>query len=81
MADVRVTLKIGGIRQLLRSNEVQSNIAARAVRAARAAGTGFEAVVKPHRFTSRAYVQTADDEGRRREANEKVLIRVLDAMR
>lgn len=81
MSDVRVVLKMRGIRALLRSNAVQSNLAARAVRAARAAGPGFEAVVKPHRYTSRAFVQTADEEGRKREAEEKVLIRALDAMR
>lgn len=81
MSDVRVVLKMRGIRALLRSNAVQSNLAARAVRAARAAGPGFEAVVKPHKYTARVFVQTADAEGRKREAEEKVLTRSLDAMR
>lgn len=81
MADVNVKLKMRGVRELLKSSPVQSNLAARAVRAARVAGLGFEAAVKPHKYTSRAFVQTADAEGRTREANEKVLIRALDAMR
>lgn len=78
---VRVKLKIRGVRALLRSSEVQSDVAQRATRAARAAGPGFEAVVKPHKYTARAFVQTADDEGRKREAEEKVLNRVLDVMK
>lgn len=82
MADVRVRLKMGGLRRLLRSNEVQSEVARRARRGASAAGPGIEAVVKPHRYTSRAYVQTEDtDEARRNEAKNKTLLRALDAMR
>jgi len=81
MADVRVKLNIRGIRKLLKSDAVQSDVAARAARAARAAGEGFEAVVKPHKYTSRAFVQTADAEGARRQAKEAVLERSLDAMR
>lgn len=78
---VRVKLKLRGLRALMRSNPVQADLAARATRAARSAGEGFEAVVKPHKFTARAFVQTADEKGSRREAEEKVLIRTLDAMR
>lgn len=81
MADVTVRLKIGGIRQVLRSAEVQKEVARRAQRGAAAAGPGIEAVVKPHKYTARAFVQTADEEGRRREADGKVLNRALDAMR
>ncbi len=81
MADVTVKLKMRGVRELLKSNAVQSNISARAARAARAAGPGFAAVTKPHTYTGRAFVQTVDLEGRTREAKEKILIRALDAMR
>lgn len=82
MSDVRVKLNIGGVRKLLRSNEVQSDLARRATRAAAAAGPDYEAIVKPHRYTARAFVQTKDtDDARRREAEDKNLTRALDAMR
>lgn len=74
---VRVKLKIKGIRELLRSNPVQSEIARRAKSMAKAAGPGIEAVVKPHKYTARAFVQTVDDVGRIRQAEEAVLQRAL----
>lgn len=81
MADVRVKLSMRGVRALLRGPEATAEIARRVKRGAQAAGDGIEGVVKPHKFTARGYVQTATAEGRKREANEKVLIRALDAMR
>lgn len=81
MSDVRVKLKIGGIRKILRGPEATAEIARRVKRGAAAAGPGFEGVIKPHRFTARGFVQTADETGRKREAEEKVLLRALDAMR
>jgi len=81
MADVTVKLKMGGIQTLLRSREVRDEIARRAKRGADAAGEGFEYVVRPHRYTSRAYVQTNSAVGEQREADDKVLIRAMDAMR
>lgn len=81
MTDVDVKLKIKGIRELLKSAPVQSDLAARVSRAAKVAGVGFDSVVKPAKYTSRAFVQTADAGGARREARDKVLIRTLDAMR
>lgn len=77
---VTVKLKIKGIRALLKTVG-QAEVARRAKRGAAAAGEGFEAVIKPHKHTGRAFVQTADETGRKREANEKVLVRALDAMR
>lgn len=76
---VNVKLKIKGVRELLRSRPVQADLAARAQRMAREAGEGFEAVVKPHKYTSRAFVQTDMDNpvGRQRQASEHVLQRVL----
>lgn len=81
MADVRVKLKIRGIREVLKSAPVQAEVARRVRRGAAAAGPGIEGIVKPHKYTSRGFVQTASDEGRKREADEKVLNRALDAMR
>src|SRR5690606_33120383 len=56
---------------------VQSEIARRAHRMAASAGAGFEAVVKPHKYTARAFVQTRDQVGRVRQATEAVLQRTL----
>lgn len=81
MGDVRVKLKISGIRKILRGPEATAEIARRVKRGAEAAGPGIGGVVKPHKYTARGFVQTVDDEGRKREADEKVLIRALDAMR
>lgn len=83
MSDVRVKLKMKGLNALMTSRPVQSDLARRAHRMASDAGEGFEAVVRPHRFTSRAYVQTDPDNpvGRRRQADEHVLQRVLGASR
>ena len=82
MADVRVKLSMRGIRALLKSEPVQSDLARRAARGAATAPDALESVVKPHRYTSRAFVQTRNsDAARRREADDKVLIRALDAMR
>ena len=48
-------------------------------RMAAAAGVGFEAIEKPHRYTSRGFVQTkvSDRRGRVRQARDHVLQRVL----
>lgn len=81
MADVKVKLKIRGVREVLKSNPVQSDLARRAKRIADAAGAGFQMVVKPHRYTARAFVQTDTDEGRKRQAEGAVLERSLDAGR
>lgn len=79
--NVRVKLKISGIRKVLKSPEVTAEVARRVKRGAAAAGPGIEGVVKPHKYTSRGFVQTVDDEGRKRQADDQVLIRALDAMR
>ncbi len=81
MADVTVKLKIRGIRELLKSPPVQAEVTARAQRMARSAGEGFEAVEKPHKYTSRAFVQTDGREGAKRQAEGAVLERALDAAR
>lgn len=81
MPDVKVKLKIKGIRQVLKSGPVQSDLARRAKRIADAAGEGFAAVVKPHRYTARAFVQTDTEEARKRQADDAVLERAMDAGR
>lgn len=75
----RVKLNLKGINALMTSQPVQAEVARRAHRMAREAGDGFEAVVKPHRWTARAFVQTDLDnpDGARRQATDHVLERVL----
>lgn len=77
--DITVKLNLKGINALMTSRPVVAEVAARAHRMAREAGEGFEAVVKPHRYTARAYVQTDLDNpiGAQRQAAEHVLERVL----
>ena len=81
MADVKVKLKIRGINKVMKSDPVQAEVARRAKRIANAAGLGFEAVVNPAKYTARAFVRTADFNGRKRQAEEAVLERSLDAGR
>ena len=81
MADVKVKLKLKGINVVMKSDGVQSEVARRAKRIAAEAGEGFEAVVNPARYTARAFVRTKDATGRRRQAENAVLERSLDAGR
>lgn len=77
-----VKLHIGALRKLWRGPEVTAEVARRAQRAAATSPEVLTAVVKPHRYTARAFVQTQDtDEARRREAEEKHLTRSMDALR
>jgi hypothetical protein len=78
---VRVKLKLRGINEVLKSAAVQSDLDRRAERIAMAAGEGIEAVSKPHRYTSRAFVQTDSFVGAKRQADDAVLETSLDAGR
>lgn len=77
----RVKLQIRGIREVLKSPGATKEVARRANRAAQAAGEGFGYVVKPGRYTARAYVQTEDSTGEKRQADEAVLERAMGSMR
>ena len=81
MANVKVKLKLRGIQSVLKSPPVQADVSRRAARIAQAAGPGFQNVTKPHRFTSRAFVQTTDAESAKAEAEDKALTRALAAAR
>lgn len=78
---VQVKLNIRGINAVMTSAPVADEVARRAYRIAGAAGPNFEMVVKPHRYTARAYVRAANDEGRKEEARDKKLTRAIDAGR
>lgn len=81
MANVRVKLNLRGIDEVLKSRGVTAEVARRAWRIKQRAGDHFEMVVIPHKWTSRAYVQSADEEGAKLEARDKTLTRALDAAR
>lgn len=81
MGNVRVVLNLLAINAVMKSAPVQAEVMRRAKRIQQAAGENFEAVAKPHKWTARAYVQTANFTGRREEARDKKLTRSLDAGR
>lgn len=81
MPSVKVKLNIRGIREVLKSSGVESELVRRGRRVQNTAGDGFELVVKPARYTSRVFVQTGTGEAAKREAEDKVLTRALDAAR
>lgn len=81
MADVKVKLNIKGIREVLKGRAATETVAAVAGRGARQAGDGFGYVVKPGRYTARAFIQTESLEGAKRQADEAVLERVMGSLR
>lgn len=74
---IKVKLNLPGLNRLMTSPGARAVVRENAQRMAASAGDGFEAVERPHRWTARAYVQTADRTGRRRQVDEHVLERVV----
>jgi hypothetical protein len=74
---MKVQLNLKAINQIMTSAKVRSVVSREARRMANSAGPGFEAVDRPHKWTARSYVQTDGQEGARRQADEKVLERVV----
>lgn len=81
VSNVRVKLKISGIRKVLKGSAATGEVARVAARGAQQAGDGFGFVVKPGRYTARAFIQTEDAEGRRRQDDDAVLERVMGSLR
>lgn len=77
MAAPRVTLKLPGIKKVLKSAPVQAEVDRVGRSKARSAGPGFEYAPAPAANTSRGYVRTADARGRRRQATEHVIERIV----
>jgi hypothetical protein len=75
----RITIKLRGLNQVMRSPGAQARVDAVGARMAAAAGEGYEYQRSPHKWTARGFVQTANQKGRAREARSKVLNRVLSA--
>ena len=80
-SNVRVKLKIRGINQVMAGRGATDEVAARGQRIARAAGENFEVVVKPHKWTARAFIRNKNREGAAEEARDKMLTRAIDAGR
>lgn len=78
---VRVKLNSKGVRDLLRSREVEADLARRARRIAAVAGDGMEADSAIGSSRARAAVVTATYEARAAEAESGALTRALDAGR
>ncbi|ROR81127.1 hypothetical protein SAMN06295974_0352 [Plantibacter flavus] len=74
---IKVKMYMPGVRQVLRSPEVQAIVDREARRLADAAGIGFDMVSRPYENTSRAYVETVDQTGRERQAADGILEGVL----
>lgn len=55
--DVRVKLKLKGLNQLMRSAPIQAKVNEKAAKVAAAAGPKYRMVVRPHRYTARAFVE------------------------
>jgi hypothetical protein len=81
MGTVKVTLKLRGINAVMTSPGVVAEVTARAQRIKKAAGDHFEVAVRPHRYTARAFVRSADFQGAHEEARDKRLTRAIDAGR
>ena len=60
MANVK--LKLAGLNKLMRSAPVQSLVNEKAGRISAAAGPKYRVVVRPHRYTARAFVEPRESE-------------------
>lgn len=58
--DVRVKLKLKGLNQLMTSAPVQSLVNEKAAKVSAAAGPKYRMVVRPHRYTARAFVEPVE---------------------
>lgn len=82
MTNVKVKLNLEGIRQLKHSQPVVREVRERSRRGLAATPQGFEWQYRPgKKVGARAVIWTADEAGRKAEAEYKVLLRALDAMR
>ena len=81
MPSIRISLNLAGLNALMRSEPVQAEVDRRGRAMARDAGENFEYEASPHKWVARGFVQPKNDAGRREEAREKRLNRVLGARR
>lgn len=57
---VRVKLNLKGLNELMTSAPVQAEVNKRAAKVSAAAGPKYRMVVRPHRYTARAFVEPVD---------------------
>lgn len=76
--NVRVSLSIRGINQLMRSAEVQAEVNKAAGRVSAAAGSKFQVHPSPHRWTGRAFVEPRPGV-RVSHADREALLRALNS--
>lgn len=81
MANVRVKLNSAGVRELLRSSGVQTDLQRRARAIAAAAGDGFEVDTQVGSVRARASVRSATLDAHVAEATDRALTRAIDAGR
>lgn len=79
--DVTVKLNPAGVKDLLRSSEVQGDVQRRVDRIAAAAGEGMKSDVTVGAGRARGAVWTATTRAKRGEAKDRRLTRALDAGR
>ncbi len=79
--DVKVKLNPAGVKDLLRSSEVQGDVQRRVDRIAAAAGEGMKSGVTVGPVRARGGVWTATNRAKRGEAKDRRLTRALDAGR
>lgn len=77
----RIEINSAGIQALLKSDEVQALLQAKAERIAAAAGEGFEASSRLGATRARASVITATRAARKAEAVDRALTKAIDAGR
>ncbi len=80
-SQVRIEVNSAGIQALLKSEEVQALLKAKAERIAAAAGEGMEASSRIGATRARASVITATSAARRAEAVDRALTAAIDAGR
>lgn len=78
--NVRVKLKLKGLNELMTSAPVQAEVNKRAAKIAASAGPKYRMVVRPHKWTARAYVEPVEGE-RTTDADQRRLLGALDAGR
>ena len=78
---IRIEVNSAGIQAILKSEEVQSLLEAKAQRIAAAAGDGFEVSSRIGATRARASVITATRAARKAEAVDRVLTSAIDAGR
>ena len=78
MANVK--LKLAGLNKLMRSAPVQSLVNEKAGRISADAGPKYRVVVRPHRYTARAFVELRDGE-RATDADTAGLLGAIDSAR